>query len=932
VLRAVVWKEVREQGLIALTLLVLGAGILAAAATFADPPSGSASPADVLRYLGAGPLATLLLAVTAGTVCGGALFAAEREAGTIGFLESLPASRRELWAAKMGAGFGLAAFQIAVVLGVSAALGVIHTTREATAFGLQALLAFAWGAFGSTVARTTLGAVGVAIPTAMLAAIAFLLPVLLFFQNPGTNIPTGTGVVLFLGLMYATPVAMSAMAYTRSDRDRLTRTAPPPRPAHRAGVVPPVDQSYGHGRLGLAGLAWLATRQMAIPGLVLTAFALGAGLTLLLPTLHPLLAWLPVALAAGVLAGVLTFSDEQAGGSARYWGERRLPVGRMWAFKVGAHALLAGWLLVVAALPSVVRSQVGEVGKGPVHGQTFLSGVFRSLLFDELGTQGWKLVFLPAAYGFAAGHLCGLLFRKVVVGAGVATLIGGTLAALWVPSLLTGGVQHWQVWVPPVALLLTGRLIVRAWASDRLAAHSPVGRLAGGAVVTLLLLAAGIGDRVVEVPDAPDAEADVRFVDSLPAVDMISGRMNPGREFRTAASNFEKLANRVATDLDQKAHHALRDRADDLDGVLRFGWPPPMGNPAADLGPWLDGVFDPSVRGDEQWVETAEKAAAPDLPLGIYEHPRLIGTSFDPARLVNARRMGIALVIRGIQQQAGGDHADFPRRLRVALPLAANVRNNSVYRAWQEGNAIDRAALLGTDHWLRRLPAGHPALLRAALDAVRASDTTAPFDPRPHLLAERYVLRERQKAPSGWLPDRLTPPAGNREASNPEVDLVAFAWTVPWERERTRRLLGLGFEAGFEPDARREVYGLIRGRPGAADMRPKPDMVEPDRALRVLRRAVILKLAVRLFQDTHESRDVPGSLTDLLTAGILPSLPADPYDPAGGTFRYRVTRGPVRQAVVESASAGDGNRRPIQVGPRRSPNDPTFVVPLPAPK
>lgn len=86
-IRAIVWKEFREQGLIGLTLLVLGSGILIAAAMLADPPTPGVGFSDIIRFLGAGLMATLLLAVTAGTVCGGAVFAAEREAGTIGFLE-----------------------------------------------------------------------------------------------------------------------------------------------------------------------------------------------------------------------------------------------------------------------------------------------------------------------------------------------------------------------------------------------------------------------------------------------------------------------------------------------------------------------------------------------------------------------------------------------------------------------------------------------------------------------------------------------------------------------------------------------------------------------------------------------------------------------------------------------------------------------------
>src|SRR5207248_6381747 len=134
------WKELREQGLIALTLLVFGAGILVAAAALADPPSPGASPADVVRYLGAGRLATLLLSVTAGMVCGGALFAAEREAGTLGFLESLPASRRQLWSAKLVAGTALAFTQIGIVLIVAAALGLVSTWDRVFAFAVYSVL------------------------------------------------------------------------------------------------------------------------------------------------------------------------------------------------------------------------------------------------------------------------------------------------------------------------------------------------------------------------------------------------------------------------------------------------------------------------------------------------------------------------------------------------------------------------------------------------------------------------------------------------------------------------------------------------------------------------------------------------------------------------------------------------------------------------
>ncbi len=70
-IRAVVWKELREQGLIAVMLTVLGAGLLAAAAALADPPTPNAPAADIVASLGVGRLLVLMLVVTAGMVCGG---------------------------------------------------------------------------------------------------------------------------------------------------------------------------------------------------------------------------------------------------------------------------------------------------------------------------------------------------------------------------------------------------------------------------------------------------------------------------------------------------------------------------------------------------------------------------------------------------------------------------------------------------------------------------------------------------------------------------------------------------------------------------------------------------------------------------------------------------------------------------------------------
>ena len=834
--RAVVWKEFREQGLIALTLLVLGSALQIAAATLGDPAAGG-NPNELFRYFGAGRLATLLLAVTAGMVCGGALFAAERECGTMAFLDALPATRWQLWRAKMAAGLALAGGQIAVVIGVSFGLGLMTNPVWGLELFLYALQAFAWGAFGSAVLRTTLGAVGVAFPTAAVAAFLYLVPILLLFSGPGINFsrPDGPvrveGQLLYLVLMFLTPVGLSAFTFTRPDRDRAADD-PFTEPHFRktADVRPAATASESVFRgpwrffIGLKALVWLATRQAVVPVLVTSAFALVFGLTLLLPDVHPGLIWPALALTAGVFAGVTAFADEQAHGSSLYWGERRLPVGRAWAVKIAVHALFALGLVFLLIAPLLVRGQVA--GSSGTRGQTILATTFHSLLFDELDPQGWKYVLAPAAYGFAAGHLAGLLFRKLVVAAGVAGLVGGTALALWLPSLLAGGLAHGQLWAPPLAVLATARLLIRPWAAERLLTRKPLRTLAAGLGGVTILLAAGLAYRVGELPDDPDGEDDVRYVRALPPFDD-----NPtGRDFRTAAERFARVSAAITPGFDQRPvppgvrrSGRIEERAE---GAMYRGWR--ADDP--DLAAWLNQLYDsdrPVAPDDRAWHALVVEAAA--RPLGMYEDPRLMSlTSRDPA-LESARKMAVALIARGLQRQAAGDAGELVRNLSTVFALGRSVGDRSVVSALFVGQGITRSGLAGTDEWLKAQD-GPADQLRAAIRVLQGDEPGGPFDPTPHMLAERYILREAMKAPNQWLPNFIKPRDRDQEAVAVEVDVVTFAWTVPWEQERTRRLIGLRYETGLD----RPRAMLVRGRPGShywfTSPRVSPDaLIEVDR-------------------------------------------------------------------------------------------------------
>ena len=399
-IRAVVWKELREQGLIAIMLVVLGGALLVAAAALADPPSPTAPATDVVASLGAGRLLTLMLVVTAGMVCGGALFAAEKEAGTMAFLDALPAARWPLWRAKLVAGGVLALAEVAVLMGAAAVLDLADLAFLRRLL-IYAVLAFAWGALGSTLARTTLGSVGVAIPTATLAMFVFLLPISIAFAQTGTSMPRPVGWALFEALMVVTPLAFSAWQFTAPDR---ARAADGPVPAAPAG--PGRERRPLRPGLGLRALVWLTLRQLRLTGAVLSAFALAFGLAMLLPDLRPVFVWPVMALAAGVLTGVTVFGDEQSHRTALYWGEHRLPIGRAWGVKVALHLGLLAWLLVLLALPSVAVAQFETVDRLD-RGRTALAAVFHSRLFDELGRRGGSTCSPPRPTGSRSGTCAG---------------------------------------------------------------------------------------------------------------------------------------------------------------------------------------------------------------------------------------------------------------------------------------------------------------------------------------------------------------------------------------------------------------------------------------------------------------------------------------------------------------------------------------------
>ena len=590
----------------------------------------------------------------------------------------------------------------------------------------------------------------------------------------------------------------------------------------------------------------------------------------------------------GTIVGVTGWSDEQNTGSFRFWAERRMPVGRLWLAKVAYGAALVALLLVLLALPSLIAARIADKG-------SVLPTAFRTRLFFDPAFPIAAYLWLWPVYGFAFGHLAGMLFRKAAVGTAVGVMTGGAVVVLWLPSLLSGGVHWYQLWIPPLLALLTARALVWSWALDQLGQRRALVRLGGGGASILAAMGAGIAYRVLEVPEAEAGEADIAFRATIPPFET----NDAGREIRRAGVLYAEMKHKIrATPAPEtplwpdgpsqlNVYHTGQKSADaliQLEDVLHLGWP--ANRPDADE--WLDAAM------ANGWAESMVRAAR--MPIGTVEDPtEFIGGGvlkhFDALQGCE-----IALLARGLQLQAHGKPEAFVESVAASLSLARNLRNKSFIICGLIGSRAEVRTHLALQRWLEKL--GHrPDLLKEMLGLIRHHDAACPKLGADGNLPEQVMVRNSVNAPSQFVkqylqqqPMRSRSPGDDTEAIENEAEFVAFAWAVPWEKERLRRLVGLGNGRAIT----RAERGYFRGLPGFADIGAGSVQFEKmlantpsvERKELADRRASMLLLALRLHR--ADVGALPTTL-DALVPKYLPAVPLDPYDDQ--PFRYRLSMG-----------------------------------------
>jgi hypothetical protein len=795
------------------------------------------------------------------------------------------------------------------------------------------LEAYAWGLLGSSLARRVLSAAALA---AMMVAPLWLFtifaPPQIFF---GIRL-AGAGLALLIA---------NAVFLTQSRESPLGPPPPPDRPDRRTKrlrdwqasakfelerraphldargrpirdiPVPPPTAWPGRERGTRRGrrlpqarspihvLWWLTLRQAALVLAILAGIALLTGF--LVPD-YGQVVWPVATLLIGVACGTATFAPEQRDRSYEFLATQHFPLRTVWNVKVlfwlGSAALLAALLVAGADLVILGKSfvklhtsptatdngqfpfaPVPPPETGPPPGFDF--GTLRQLLGPVLFFAVWLM------YGFSVSQVFVLFCRKAVLAVLLSVLVAVAALVPWIPSLLCGSLSGWQVWLTPLALLATTRVLVRAWAGGWIKERRPLLGMAGVAGMALAWAGVNFAWVAWTVPAVGEEPLDrMAFRTSVP----------DGRENRAG----------------QKIQEALGE----------------LEKPNGQEGPWLPPL-----------------EAAARLPVGVIEAPPSSGQTPLLGHLPACQKMTKKLQDLAKAALARGDTRRALEHLVQILALSRNLRNKAVFASYHTGVEVEESALDFLDVWFTRSKPA-PALLRRLLDELnRHADETPP--PLDCLRTECYRAGGLITNPLGW--NFYAGGSGSgRVRERWLAGWIAASLDTPWEQERATRLWRLVWAGLFRaaqtpywrlpavaPDiaatqqaTRRILEGWLPAGDGAGQSVTTGQLARwldaswlADEALfapvmplrRVATRgrwrmgAARLAVALALYQ--REKGKPAQKLTDLVP-GYLAKLPVDPY--SGEQFHYRVSAGEKLEIPEgESFQGRDGpNRGVVRLG------------------
>src|SRR5262249_54838357 len=149
--------------------------------------------------------------------------------------------------------------------------------------------------------------------------------------------------------------------------------------------------------------------------------------------------------------GSTVFTDEQRTGAYRLLGDQRVPLGSVWLAKMITRAAPLALLPVIMLVFALAMAWVSLASS---HAHRYRPP-FEQLLSTTGFFNLWVFLAFWPVYGFTVGQLCSLLCRRTLTALVMAVAGGLLLCAVWLPSLLGGGLHLWQTLGPPIVFLLT---------------------------------------------------------------------------------------------------------------------------------------------------------------------------------------------------------------------------------------------------------------------------------------------------------------------------------------------------------------------------------------------------------------------------------------------------------------------------------------------
>ncbi len=852
------YKEYREQRSTWLALALAGAGVLLGMPLLYRPVPSELPAFQAIMGIAAG-----VLAWSFGLVCGAMLLAGERETGTQDFLDTLPAGRLWLWLNKCVIGGAFVYLQLALLAG-QVLLCRYFPPGDALAGVLPLLdagmVGFAWGLLFSALSGNTLHAIGLALLGQLL-----LLPLLFFeviltvglrallldFSIVWEVTPLRTkGVFIFVVSLLGSALVYGGVDWQRRGVVHVGLTS-------RIAVV-----------VGLVGARWLAWRQSRGLAIGMAVFSVLAGLFLVG---QHVFVWPVLTLIIGAICGTTAFTDEQSG-AHRFLGDQRFPLGRFWFVKAGARLLVLCLAIVLMLATAGIEELIVYLREPTKEPQPFWTGIFGSRLVGPAIPVGPFVVLWPA-FGFAAGIMCGLLFRQVLVALFAALGLGSMFVVLWVPALLLKGMHVWQALGVPLVLLAGSWVLMRPWAANHLRSLATVRCLAWTSIAAVAFVVFAHAWRVWEIRDTPEPEGFRTFVASLPTPE----ENEAGRLIQRACERVQVQRNRPVDfqgdrniPLFPSGVSAPDQFIEEFDVLL-------LSSVVDRGGEWLEDIS------TDDWYTDLRTAVT--KPLGVVEDPRRL-SAFTPLRTLQAARSAAFLVaLHGLRlQRAKHKPAAFVEQLTISLSLVRNLHNRAPSTAALFAQFIEAEQLEALTRWLEFLDeprATQGVLLARAANLLQRHQRALPADYRDQRLADYLVARNSLDQPE--IAFRHFYP-GKPASEVPEAALAAAYESLPWERARQERLLRSYYRRNHGPEQAAVLRGLLWVPPPATSPLSILEHGHPRRLVRL--RAAGLIIALRHFQaETGQAAE----RLEQLVPKHLRQIPEDPF--SGRPFRYRLSQG-----------------------------------------